>query len=157
MFQVNYSEVKESDFAPLPAGEYEVVVTKVEIKDVASTGEKKIALELTIRDDIEQAGQKRKLWDDILIRDTMKWKLQQVMKAIQVEDGKKFEKLEDVARELQFKTARVKMEKEEYKEKMYDRVKFWNASSAPKASAQASNDPFATPTATKVDDDGLPF
>jgi hypothetical protein len=158
MFKVNYSEVKTTDYAPLPEGEYEIVISEVEIKDVASTGEKKIALTLTIRDDVDQVGQKRKVWDDILFRDTMKWKFQQVAKAIQVADGKEFATIEDFARELQFKTARVKVVKEEYKDKMYDRVKVWSVSQAKAPGPQATANPFeATGAPAPASKDDLPF
>src|SRR5690625_3112618 len=69
---VKYTEEKakkveqENTFGPLPEGEYEAFITMVDPNHVArNTGAKGIQFVYTIRDDVEQEGQKRKIYDSI--------------------------------------------------------------------------------------------
>jgi len=53
------------DFAPLPIGEYECFVSEAKIAE-SSNGNPMVKVTLTVRDDVEQAGGKRKLFDNIV-------------------------------------------------------------------------------------------
>jgi hypothetical protein len=69
------------DFAPLPIGEYECFVSKVETT-TTSTNKPMLKVTLTVRDDIEQPGQKRKFFDNMVEQENMMWKFNQVAKAV---------------------------------------------------------------------------
>jgi hypothetical protein len=108
------------DFAPLPIGEYECFVSKVEVTE-SSNGNAMIKATLTVRDDIEQPGQKRKFFDNMVEMESMMWKFNQVAKAAQLEEGVDLETLADFAAAIQYKPVRIKNKHEVYNGETSDR------------------------------------
>jgi hypothetical protein len=141
-FTVNHKEA--GGFGVLPEGEYEVVISNVKMKK-SGGGEDMLNLELTIRKDFEQEGQGRKIFDNLLCRDTMMWKFQQVFKAIGEPDGIEYNSLEDIASALKFRTACVKVIIGEYQGDEKNEVKYYKESMKPDVESDMSmaTDPFA--------------
>ena len=115
------------DFAPLPIGEYECFVSKVETA-MTSTNKPMLKVTLTVRDDVEQKGQKRKFFDNMVEQENMMWKFNQVAKAAQLEEGVELETLEDFAAAIQYKPVRIKNKHEVYNGETNDRIAIWKES-----------------------------
>jgi predicted RNA-binding protein with PUA-like domain len=115
------------DFAPLPIGEYECFVSKVETT-TTSTNKPMLKVTLTVRDDIEQLGQKRKFFDNMVEQENMMWKFNQVAKASQLEEGVELETLADFAAAIQYKPVRIKNKHEVYNGETNDRIAIWKES-----------------------------
>lgn len=157
-FTVNHSEAKGGDFTPVPVGEYEIIVSKAEATTSKSSGNPMIKLQLTIRDDVPQEAQKRKLFDNIVFQDNMVWKIQQVYKAFGLTDGTTMNGIEDVVSNLLYKVARVKVKHETYQDKVQDRVDFYTQPQNPLVKPEGMADPFANNSgAIDLDDSDLPF
>jgi predicted RNA-binding protein with PUA-like domain len=109
------------DFAPLPIGEYECFVSKVETTE-SSNGNPMLKVTLTVRDDVEQPGQKRKFFDNMVETEKMMWKFNQVAKAAQLEEGVDLETLADFAAAIQYKPVRIKNKHEVYNGETNDRI-----------------------------------
>lgn len=120
--RTDYSDV--GGFGVLPVGEYEVIVSEVKMKDT-STGKKMISATLTIRDDVEQEGRKRKLFDNMVIQDNMMWKFQQVGKAVQIPEGEDIASPEDFMEAILYKPARIKVGIRKYNGDDQNEVKAW--------------------------------
>lgn len=108
-----------SDYDVVPAGVYECIITNAGVKDLDS-GKQKISFTLTIRNDVEQQCQNRTLWLDV-------WKkhepnaadmsiggfnfsqLMGIAKHAKMQDGKKYENLEDFLADMIDKLLRVKV------------------------------------------------
>ena len=112
------------DFVALPAGFYECIVSEVKIKET-STGKPMLNCTLTIRDDVEQKGQKRKLFDNIVEQENMMWKFNQVAKAAELPEGEEVETLADFANAIQYKPVRVKVKIEKYNGEDQNRIELW--------------------------------
>jgi hypothetical protein len=115
------------DFAPLPIGEYECFVSKVEVTE-SSNKNPMLKVTLTVRDDVEQQGQKRKFFDNMVESEKMMWKFNQVAKAVQLEEGVELETLEDFAAAIQYKPVRIKNKHEVYNGETNDRIATWKES-----------------------------
>ena len=115
------------DFAPLPIGEYECFVSKVETA-MTSTNKPMLKVTLTVRDDVEQKGQKRKFFDNMVEQENMMWKFNQVAKAAQLEEGVELETLADFAAAIQYKPVRIKNKHEVYNGETNDRIAIWKES-----------------------------
>jgi len=161
----DHSQVKEGqgDFQPLPIGDYEVIVSKVEMKKTKA-GDDMINLELTVRDDVAQEGKKRKFFDNLPIMEKLMWKIQTISKHAGFANGETFDTPADFARALQYKCFSIRNKHEEYNGKTSDRVAYYNASKAPLTGGGSSSDPFAnndpfakTGKAIHITDDDLPF
>jgi hypothetical protein len=142
----DYTEVKEGgnggDFQPLPIGDYEVLVSKVEMKKTQNKVDM-ISLELTVRDDVAQEGKKRKFFDNLPIMPQLMWKIQTISKHAGFPVGQEFATPADFAKALQYKCFSIRNKHEEYNGKTSDRVAYYNASKHPLASGGSSSDPFA--------------
>lgn len=158
MFQVNYNEAQEKSFSPLKDGEYEVIITDVECKKTKN-GDDMLSVTYTVRDDVKQEGQRSKVWDNVVFKDSVKWRYQLFFKALGLSDGTKLSTIQDVAQAVLHKSLKVRTEQEDYENKTYVRVKKFSPSSAPARNAQASSNPFDTADAKAVDekDFNLPF
>jgi hypothetical protein len=110
-FKVNHKA--ENPFDALPVGEYEAIITKAEFK-TASSGNGMIALTLTIRDDYEQKGQKRKVFDNLVMTDNMVWKINQVLKVIGSPDGVEFETADELISAVIHQPVRIKLSQREW-------------------------------------------
>jgi hypothetical protein len=142
------------DFAPLPIGEYECFVSKVETA-MTSTNKPMLKVTLTVRDDVEQKGQKRKFFDNMVEQENMMWKFNQVAKAAQLEEGVELETLEDFAAAIQYKPVRIKNKHEVYNGETNDRIAIWKESQY--GGDFGSGDPFSGGGSIEIGDDDLPF
>jgi hypothetical protein len=141
------------DFAPLPIGEYECFVSKVETT-TTSTSKPMLKVTLTVRDDIEQPGQKRKFFDNMVEQENMMWKFNQVAKAAQLEEGVDLETLADFAAAIQYKPVRIKNKHEVYNGETSDRVASWKESQF--GGDFGSGDSLESGS-IEIGDDDLPF
>lgn len=65
MPEIDVSGYKPEQYDLIPDGSYECIVDKAEIKTGKSSGKTYISVELTIRNDVEQQGKGRKVFDVI--------------------------------------------------------------------------------------------
>lgn len=143
----NYDDIK-GNFEPLPIGDYECVISEVKIEKSKNTGNDMLKLTLTVRDDVNQEGKKRKFFDNIVNVPTMAWKFQQLAKAVGIPSGQSFETLHQFATAVQFKPVRVRNKHEEYNGNVNDRVAYYSKS---KISMSTSTEPF------DINDEDIPF
>jgi len=111
-FKSNHGD-SDNPFGVLPVGEYEAIIKKAEHK-TASTGSEMIALTLIIRDDYEQQGKKRQLFDNLVLTEKMVWKVNQVLKVVGSPDGIEFETAQELINVLQFQPVRIKVGQREW-------------------------------------------
>lgn len=149
--RTDYSEVN-GDFAPLPIGTYECIVSEVKVTKTATTNKPMLKVTLTVRDDIEQEGQKRKFFDNIVEQENMMWKFQQVAKAAQFPEGTDVESLEHFAELLQYKTVAIKNKHREYNGEKQDSIGSWLESKA-----EGGGEAFTGNGQLDISDDDLPF
>ena len=121
--RTDYTDVN-TGFAPLPIGEYECIVSDAKVAET-STGKTMLKCTLTVRDDVEQEGQKRKFFDNIVEQENMMWKFQQVAKAAQLPPGEDLATIEDFAAAILYKPVRIKNKHEVYNEEKQDRIAYW--------------------------------
>lgn len=177
LFSVNHAEAGGS-FEPLPIQEYELVISEVKLgvsKGEKTAGCQQIELVMTVRDDIDQPGKKRKFFDTIIFAPSLAWKVQQYYKAL-FENGASFSGPEEVARASAYKCIRIKNKHEVQSQgagagKVRDKVDAYLPSQSPLAGGGAGMggfDPFnsagggggAGPMGTEPnshDDDDVPF
>lgn len=155
LFTVNHAEAK-SGFEPLPIGEYECVISEVKIgksEGTKTAGCDKLDITLTVREDIEQEGKKRKFFDSIIFAPSLGWKIQQFFKACAFEDGKSFNTIQEVAQAVAYRSVRIKNKHEvqtvgKNAGRTNDKIDFYKESENPLngvgAPGAAGFDPFAT-------------
>lgn len=150
--KVNYEEA--GNFDVLPIGEYECFVSEVKVVE-SSTGKPMVKSTLTIRDDVEQGGQKRKLFDNMVEQESMMWKFQQVAKAVQIPNDAELESLADFAAAIQFKPVCVKVGQKIYNGEQQNEIKAWKES---KIGGDFGNSPNSGGDGSiDISDDDLPF
>jgi hypothetical protein len=150
--QVNHSEANsggKKEFEPIAEGKYQAIIKEAEIAK-SSSGNDMIKVTLVIRDDVQQQYGKRKVWDYIVASEKAKWKMQQVAKAIGLEQGKQIASIQEFAKEILYKpvTISIKHEQDEYngETKTRERIGFYDVAEVPAGNTQS--DPFATPPTT---------
>jgi hypothetical protein len=149
--RTDYSEVKSGgDFSPLPIGEYEAIISKVEVTK-SQAGNKMLKIEYTVRDDVDQEGKKRKFFENVV--ESLTWKFQALAKAAQLPAGQEIASLEEFASLIQYKPVLLKNKHEEYNGQTQDRVHFVNESKI--GTGAGSN--FGNTQTFVVDDESLPF
>jgi hypothetical protein len=146
--KTNYENT--GDFAPLPIGDYECIVAETKMKDT-STGKKMISVKLTIREDVDQKGQKRNFFDNLVIQDNMMWKLNQVAKAAQLAEGEDLDTPEDFMAAILYKPVVIRNKHRQYEGETQDSVGSW------KTSDLGSDGSSATTGAIEIGDEDLPF
>lgn len=163
MFKSDSSNAGGS-FGILPEADYECVIS--EIKQDVSKGEKtKGALMLkityTIREDVEQEGKKRKIFDQLIDHESTSFKFDQLYAALGFEDGREFNSVEEVIDAIAYGCVIVHTKNEVYQEKTSAKVHYLKPSEVEKANKPANGgnyDPFADngqPIDISADD--LPF
>lgn len=163
-FVVNHAEAKGGVFEPIPVGEYEVFISDVEVKN-STAGNQMIKATLTVRDDVEQDGRKRKVWDNLVATPAAMWKFQQLFKALGFEDGKKFDGgIVEVAKTIKSRPVRVKIKHETYikdgESKISEKVDYYSVTNIGGRMVSADpSDPFITggEGTPKINDEDLPF
>lgn len=151
------SQAGGGDFAPLPVGEYEVVISEVKI-DKSKAGNDMVKLTLTVRDNVDQPGQKRKFFDNMVVTEKAMFRFHQLIQALGFEQGHEFPTLVDFAKAIQFKNVRLKNKHEEYEGKQQDRVHYYMGTHHAHSGGQTAADPFSVPTgSTEIPTGDLPF
>lgn len=161
LFTVNHGEAG-GVFEPLPIGEYECIISEVKVgksQGEKTNGADMLELVLTVREDIDQPGKKRKFFDRIIFAPQLAWKVQQFYMACAFENGTKFNNINDVARAVAYRSIRVKNRHEEYNGQVRDRVDAYLVSKSPlKVNPNAGADPFATgPAQATGSNSDVPF
>jgi hypothetical protein len=144
------------DFAPLPVGKYEAFISEVKV-DESSTGKPMLKITLTIRDDVEQGGQKRKFFDNLVEQENMMWKFNQVAKAAQVPEGADIETLQEFAEAIQFKPVLIKNKHRVYNGETQDSVGMYLPSEVGGGFDHGEADPFGGADKIDISADDLPF
>jgi single-stranded DNA-binding protein len=156
--RTNYEDVN-AGFDPLPIGDYECIVSKVEVTKSGTSGAPMLKVTLTVRDDVEQQGRKRKFFDNMVEMDNMMWKFQQVAKAAQLPAGEDYPTIAEFAAAIQYKPVLIKNKHEEYNGEKQDKIAYWKESKVGGGTeAGGAGDPFANNgTPIDISDDDLPF
>lgn len=130
MFVINHDEANAGGI--VAEGQYEVVVVKA-YEDAANSGTQFINLHLVIRNDI--VGQKHQnqylfgsIWRSKETGQYHSGMINTVAKALKIENGKKFNSLDELLGDFVGKTARVTVKHEEYNGNVNARVKGWEQS-----------------------------
>lgn len=163
-FSVNSKEI--GGFDPLPKGDYEMVVTEVKIRQgetAFSSGNTGLDVTLTVRNDVEQEGAKRKVFDTLVALPSVMFKFQQYSVAVGLEEGTKIESLEAFAKAIMYKPVTATLGIDSYV-KDGDKV-FKNDVKAIKPAktgyaggAPTGGDPFSDDgKPIDISDDDLPF
>lgn len=162
LFTVNH-KAASGDFEPLPIGTYECIVTEVRFSTSQGAKTKDapvVQVTLTIRDDVQQEGQRRKFFDNLIIHPNTEWRVQQFCRALGIPDGKTFDSLEDFGKEIIYKAVRVQNRHEKGNDdRLRDRVDRYLPSEAPARSVPQA-DPFSIGTPVPPGDssiDEVPF
>lgn len=156
-FQVNHDEAM--DMSLIEEGEYEVIVTKA-FEDTTKNGAIFINLHLQVRNDIDQKYKNRYIFASIWqSKETGQYHpgmLNTIAKALRIENGKRYNSLEELLNDFVRRTARVKVGHEEYNGKTYERVKSWEPSRFDVCNHvfKAENIPDGF---IEIEDDNIPF
>lgn len=159
-FKANSSEAGgNTDFTPVPEGTYEAIVSEVDIKTF-STGNKGLSVKYTIRDDVDQAGKKRVLFDNAVVTEKAMFKFHQFAKVATELDGKDFKDadhlLKEFARALKGKPLKVTIKHDPSRDNFIERVVGLDRSEL--GAGGAGSNPFAGEgKAIEISDDDLPF
>lgn len=162
-FSFDEKQVETRSFEPLPVGEYEVIISKVEPGVSSQKKTPQIAMELTIRDDVDQAGKKRKIFHTLYFTEKTVPMNMTFLAALGLTGQQNFASIEDFAKAIVYKPIRVKIKHEEYtnnqgEQKTRERVHYVLGTHHSYSGGQPVADPFEVPTAgataTKED---LPF
>ena len=129
-FQVDHNAASEGGI--VPEGSYEVIVSKA-FEDTAKSGTGFINLHLVIRNDITvQKQQNRYIFGSIWqSKDTGQYNagmLNAVAKALKIENGKKYNNLQELLSDFVGKTCKVTVKHEEYNGKTNVRANKWEQS-----------------------------
>ena len=141
-FKVDHSEGQEFD--SIPEGTYEVMISSVEIK-TSSTGNPMLALQHTIRADVDQEAKKRKVFDNLVVTENAMFKFQNIAKATEMPDGKAFKNadqlLKEFAKHLKGKPLKITIKHDNTRDSFKEQVRGYAKSSL--GAAPGSN-PFDT-------------
>lgn len=159
-------------FEPLPNGNYECIISEVEvIHDTPN----KVKMVLVVRTDVEQDHGGRKIYDTLTASEAAQWRFQQLTKALGFEDGYEFDTIGDYAEAIAYKEVKVKTKQQASKndpDKIFTNVDRFLPTEEGVASAETrvntatyggrksapSNDPFADDgKPIDISDDDLPF
>lgn len=145
--RTDYSDVN-TGFEALPIGDYECIVSDVKVVETKTSKKPMLKVTLTVRDDVEQEGQKRKFFDQLVEQENMMWKFQQVAKAAQLPAGEDLETLADFADAIQYKCVLIRNKHETYNDEKQDRVAYWKETATGESAGGGS---------INITDEDLPF
>lgn len=81
--EIQEAESKSGDFGPLEKGWYECFITGVDADVVSSKkGTPGLEIVLTVRDDVEQPGKRKKVWETLWISEKAMIRIQKLLKAV---------------------------------------------------------------------------
>lgn len=158
-FQVNHDDAMDTSL--IEEGEYEVVVAKA-FEDATRTGTMFINLHLVVRNDIEQKNKNKyifaSIWQSKETNEYHAGMINTVAKALRIENGKRYNSLEELLNDFRGKTARVTVKHEEYNGNTNARVKAWEPSRYDTCNHQFKNGGTTDiPGFTEVDNKDIPF
>ena len=158
MFTINHDDVM--DFGMVEEGEYEVIVFKA-FEDAAKSGTMFINLHLIIRNDIDQKHKNQYIFGSIWqSKETGQYHsgmINTVAKALGIENGKRFNTLQELLDDFKLRTARVTVKHEEYNGKTNVRVQRWEPSRFPNSQHQFKVDDIPVDGFHPVSNDDIPF
>jgi len=156
-FGVNYDEAFEGT-GLMKEGDYEILVVKAK-QDQTKSGTDCINMQLVVRNDIDQQYKNKCVFNNLYKgKESGQYHsgmLNTMAKALKIENGKKYDSLDDLLADFIGKTANVTIKHEEYNGNKNERVKAWSQSKF-----TACNHTFkdAVTGITPIDDDGeIPF
>lgn len=140
MFNTNYEDVKE-EYGLIPPGEYEVIIRNIEERTTPG-GATGINLSTVIRNDVEQNYKDRYIFDtywkrrepteaDMQVQGYSFKQIMRLAKSAKLPNGKAYETVQDLCKDLINCTLRLTIEHEEYNGKTRERVKYTNESKFP--------------------------
>lgn len=158
-FQVDHNKASEGGI--IPEGKYEVVVAKA-FEDAAKSGTMFINLHLVVRNDIVgQPQQNRYIFGSIWqSKETYQYPsgmLNAVAKALRIENGKRYNSMEELLSDFVGKTCRVTVKHEEYNGNINARVKSWEPSEYTGCNHVFKENPMDGFTPTNFSNDDIPF
>lgn len=103
-----FDEKEAGGFDLLAAGDYEAIISVTEITE-SSGGNPMINVTLTLRNDVEQEGQKRKIFDLLVATEKAMFKFHQLAKALQWGQGEGAANLEEYAERILYQQVKVKL------------------------------------------------
>lgn len=129
-FGVNYDEAFEGS-GLMAEGTYEVLVVKA-AEDVTKNGTEHINMHLVVRNDIDQKYKNKYVFHSMFKgKQTGQYHsgiLNTIAKALQIQNGKKFDSLDALLKDFVGKTAKITIKHEEYNGNTNERVKAWEPS-----------------------------
>ncbi len=113
MVNLDFSSVPSRE--PLEEGLYEATISDIKMKKTTKTQEDMMVVEFDVNTD----NGKRKVWENYLMRETMLWKLQQLLKAcgLDVSGSLSFEESDLIGASVS-----IQVTQEEYNGNMQNRV-----------------------------------
>lgn len=157
IFTVNGKEA--GGFEAFAPGEYEVIISEAKATESAN-GNPMVKVTLTVRNDVDQANQKRKIFENYVQTPAAMFKFQQVAKALGWEDGKQINSLDEFANEILYQAVRVKtnIRTSSGYEPSTNVIAYKPSEFAYDGAGGQVNDPFSTDGAPiDISDDDLPF
>ncbi len=158
MFTINHDEAM--DMGLIDEGTYEVVVTKA-FEDATPNGAIFINLHLVVRNDIDQANKNRYVFGSIWqSKETGQYHpgmINTVAKALRIENGKRFNTLQEMLNDFVGKTARVTVKHEEYNGKTNARIQNWEQSRFIQCNHQFKLEDIQLEGLHPVSNDDIPF
>jgi hypothetical protein len=147
-------------FGVLTPGEYEVVISEVKKTTAKESGNEMLALQLTVRSNVDQLHKKRKIFDNLVVSEKAMFKFHNLAMAL-FGEGSEFESLDAFKKAItnQYVRVLIKNENNTYKgeTKLVDRVVNYMPSAA-EGGSDAPTDPFADDgRPIDVNEDELPF
>ena len=157
MFTINHDEAM--DMGLIEEGEYEVIVAKA-FEDVTPNNAVYINMHLVVRNDIDQKYQNKyifhSLWQTKATGEYHPGIINTVAKALRIENGKRYNTLEELLADFVNRTARVKVGHEKYNGKTYERVQNWDVTRFPQCNHQFKTSDIPTGF-SPVSDENIPF
>lgn len=142
--KINHEEAGTGEYEIIAEGEYECVISEVELTE-SKSGNPMLKLTITIRNDVKQPHRKQKLWDYLVATEKAMFKFQQVAKAVALPNGMKIESIETFKSAIIYKALRIKVSHEDNtyngETKKQARIKSYSLATV-EYNAPSAKDPF---------------
>lgn len=152
---------KAGGFQPIKPGNYECVISKVEVTTAQSSGNPMMKVELTVRNGVEQEFKGRKLFDNLAVTEKAMFKFHNLSHAL---EGDEFESLEQFAKFIKNKFVRVvvinKNETYQGETTLRDRISSYKKTEHPggaDSDEAGAFDEVVEDRGSDINDDDLPF